>query len=245
VGTTPRDPPGAHRPRGRRWRWARWPGPVCLWCARLAGQWSAVPARPGHTQQLGGGDRRGHDQPVRAERSEPRSGGLDGHRAAELAVVRVSGRPLVLCFLGCGGAFGGGDLAVDLGLVSVAGRAATLLGPPETLEALALARLGGAFALVGSALPIVGSALALVGDAVPARRRCGRARPPLARVRPTFTPRELALAPRELGRVNVLVLVRVPPEARPEAKCSRLSAQEPGTTTTRRASTPALDGGRR
>jgi len=64
----------------------RRPGPVCLWCARLAVPWAASGAAS-HTQPISGGDRRCQGQPVRAERSEPRSGGLDCRRAAELAVA--------------------------------------------------------------------------------------------------------------------------------------------------------------
>jgi hypothetical protein len=50
--------------------------------------WSRTPAaQPGHTQPTSGGERRCQGQPVRAERSEPRSGGLDCRRSAELVVV--------------------------------------------------------------------------------------------------------------------------------------------------------------
>ncbi len=70
----------------RRRRAARRLGPVCLWCARLPARWSPLPAKPGHTQPTSGADRRCQGQPVRAERSQPRSGGLDCRRTAELAV---------------------------------------------------------------------------------------------------------------------------------------------------------------
>jgi transposase len=77
----------------RRWRSARSPGAVCLWCARLAVRWSALPAQSGPTQTTGGGARRCQGPPVRTERSEPRSGGLDCRRAAKLAVTSVSDAP--------------------------------------------------------------------------------------------------------------------------------------------------------
>ena len=61
-------------------------GPVCLWCECPADPWSALPAQPGHTQLISGGDRRCQAQSGRTERSEPRSGGLDCRRSTELVV---------------------------------------------------------------------------------------------------------------------------------------------------------------
>jgi hypothetical protein len=75
------------RPGGRR-RGRTGLEPVCLWCAR-GGRGPALPAQPGHTQPKSGADRRCQGRPVRAERSEPRSGGLDCRRAVELAVALV------------------------------------------------------------------------------------------------------------------------------------------------------------
>jgi hypothetical protein len=94
-GPLPRGGPPALERRSRagaRRRSGRRPRPVRLWCAGLAEPWSALPAQPGHTQPISGGDRRCQRQPVRAERSEPRSGGLDCRRARQLAVGTLSAR---------------------------------------------------------------------------------------------------------------------------------------------------------
>jgi hypothetical protein len=128
--------------------------------------------------------------------------------------------------LGGGGAFGGGDLAVDVGLISVAGRTVASPGLAETLEACPLARFGGAFAFVGLALPLVGLALPLVGDAVaPVRDAVPPIGHPLARVGARFTVCQLALAPFELalGRVLFLGCVGVRTVG-DESKCSTLRA---------------------
>jgi hypothetical protein len=73
----------------RRWRSTRRLGAVCLWCARDG----RVPhsRRSRLTQPISGGDRRCQGPPVRAERSEPRSGGLDCRRAVELCRSQVGG----------------------------------------------------------------------------------------------------------------------------------------------------------
>jgi hypothetical protein len=55
---------------------------VCTWRAC-----PAFPAEPEHTQPISGADWRCQLQPGRAERSEPRSGGLDCRRVAELPDV--------------------------------------------------------------------------------------------------------------------------------------------------------------
>jgi hypothetical protein len=57
---------------------------VCPWCAR--GGFVPHSRRSRLTQPMSEGDRRCQGQPGRAERSEPRSGGLDCRRAAQLAV---------------------------------------------------------------------------------------------------------------------------------------------------------------
>jgi hypothetical protein len=84
-GSSGRGVPAAlgRRSRARRRRRSSRPlEPVCLWCARGG----PVPhsRRSRHTQPISGADRRCQGQPDRAERSEPRSGGLDCRRAAEL-----------------------------------------------------------------------------------------------------------------------------------------------------------------
>jgi hypothetical protein len=78
------DPPALERQSGarRRRRESGRLGPVCLWCAR--GGRDPHSRRSRLTPTSSGADRRCQGQPVRAERSEPRSGGLDCRRAAEL-----------------------------------------------------------------------------------------------------------------------------------------------------------------
>jgi hypothetical protein len=100
-----------------------------------------------------------------------------------------------------GGALGGGDLAVDLRLVPAVGGAPAPSGLVHSLEALALARRGGAFALVGQALArvgvplaFVGDPLAFVGDAVtPARHPLPGVRLPFALLELVFALLELVL----------------------------------------------------
>jgi hypothetical protein len=129
-----------------------------------------------------------------------------------------------------GGALGCGGLAIDLGLVSVVGRAPAPRGLVEALEAVAFAGLGGAFAFVrsvlaviGLAVALVGDALSFVGDAVPVVRH------PLARVGPTFTPGDIVLAPLEFGLAGVFVLGRVCVRGPEHAvKCSTLFSRERG-----------------
>jgi hypothetical protein len=83
----------------RQWWSARSGAPIASWSttaigspARLrvplvgtsGGSMVRTPGAARDTQPISGADRRRQGQPVRAERSEPRSGGLDGRRAAEL-----------------------------------------------------------------------------------------------------------------------------------------------------------------
>jgi hypothetical protein len=83
-GCDPRSAPKRRsRPGQRRRGRARFDA-VCRWCARR--ERAPQFRRSRHTQPISGADRRCQDQPVRAERSEPRSGGLDYRRAVELAV---------------------------------------------------------------------------------------------------------------------------------------------------------------
>jgi hypothetical protein len=138
--------------------------------------------------------------------------------------VSIRGRPAVAWVFGGGGALGGADLTVDLGLISLVGRAAALLGFIEAREAFAFAGLGRAFAFVGAALACVGLALALIGDALTiVGDALASVRRALARVGSTLALCELVLSPLELNLAVVVVVgrasVRKPEHA---VQCSML-----------------------